>query len=165
MDAYKAGLPLSVLEEKDITTRESLKGPLSRRKRTGSDLSTLIAQGAKSPKTRNLGGGWFLTFDSVIVVDSIRPAAAELEAMYSMVVQIAADQIGKAANSTESIAFRYGSYMLRLSSADPVSWTWVVNFAEEMLGGVRNHYAVLFKGEAYSYYWEIAAVAAALTIV
>ncbi|KAL8783690.1 MAG: hypothetical protein Q9195_009315 [Heterodermia aff. obscurata] len=166
LDAYNAGLPLSILEEKDITMRESLKGPLASRKRTGSDLSILLSQGPKSPKTRCLGGGWVLAFDNVVaVVDSIRPAAADLEAMYSMVVQIAAGQIGKAENSTESIAFHYGSYRLQLSSANPISWTWVVNFAEEMLGSVRNHYAVLFKGEAYSYYWEIAAVAAALTIV
>ena len=165
LDAYKAGLPLSVLEEQDITMRESSKGPLSSRKRKGSNLDLLMAGGAKSPKTRILGGGWFLTFDSIMALDSIQPAAAEIEAMYSMVVQIAAGQIGKAADSTKNIAFQYGSYMLQLSSVDPVEWTWVINFAEEMLGSARNHHAVLFKGEAYSYYWEIAAVAAALTIV
>ena len=165
LDAYKAGLPLSVLEEQDITVRESLKGSLSSRRRTGTNLDRVMARYAKSPKTCSLGGGWFLTFDSIMAVDSMKPAAAELEAMYSMIVQFAAGQIGKAANSTESIAFHYGSYMLRLSSVDPINWTWVVNFAEEMLGNVRDHYGVLFKGEAYSYYWDIAAVATALTIV
>ena len=144
---------------------QSLKGPLFSRKRPGGDLDSMIAKGPKSPKTRSLGGGWFLTFDSVMAVDSIQPAAAELEAMYSMVIQIAAGQIGKAANATESIAFHYGSYVLRMSSVDPINWTWILNFAEEMLGSVRSQYAVLFRGEAYSYYWELAAVAAALTIV
>lgn len=138
---------------------------MSGRKRARGDFDLMLAQGAKSPKTRSLGGGWFLTFDSVVAVDSIQPAAAELEAMYSMVIQIAAGQIGNAANATESIAFQYGSYILHVSSVDPINWTWIVNFAAEMLGSVRNQYAVLFKGEAYSYYWEVAAVAAALTIV
>ena len=165
MDAYRAGLPLSILEEFDITTRDPLKGPSSSRKRAGGDFDLMIVQRAKSPRTRALGGGWFFTFDSVVAVDSVQPAAVELEAIYNMVIQIAAGQIGKAINSTESIAFQYGSYLLQLSSVNPISWTWVVNFAAEMLGSVRNQYAVLFKGEAYSYYWDIAAVAAALTIL
>ena len=165
MDAYKAGLPLSVLEEKDITVRESLTGRLSGRKRKEGVFDLMVAHGAKSPKTRSLGGGWFLTFDHVVAVDSVQPAAAELEAMYGMVIQIAAGQIGKAANASESIAFQYGSYVLQMSSVDPINWTWVVNFAAEMLGSVRNQYVVLFKGEAYSYYWEVAAVATALTIM
>ena len=143
---------------------DSSKGPSPSRKRKGSSLDQPMAKGAKSPKTRILGGGWFLTFDSIMALDSVQPAAAEIEAMYSMVAQIAAGQIGKAADSTKNIAFQYGSYILQFSSVDPISWTWVINFAEEMLGSARNHHAVLFKGEAYSYYWEIAAVAAALTI-
>lgn len=167
IDDYKAGLRMSIHEEDDIPAQQaSQPGPSKKRKGGGGGgLGFMSSQRVKTPKTRSLGGGWFLDFDSITSVDPYQTAAADLEAMYNMVVQIAAGQIGKAANATRSISFNYGSYSLRLWSVDPISWTWVVDFAEEMLHNVSNQSAGLFQGEAYSYYREIAAVAAALTIV
>ena len=87
--------------------------------------------------------------------------------MYDSIVQIAAGQLGKlgtAALARRSIGFRYGAYRLSLESQEPIAWTWVVNFAEAMREGVASRGAALFRGEAYSYYWEVAAVGAALTV-
>lgn len=116
-------------------------------------------------RTRNLGDGWYMTYDSTTSIVPTQIGAANLEVFYTQVVMSAADQISTTVNATEDLAFSFNGLTLRLSSPASISWTWVINFAADMLDNVSTDFAVLFSGEAYSAYWEIAAVTAVLTLV
>lgn len=91
--------------------------------------------------------------------------AASLEAFYTGVVYSAANQISNTVNATENVAFGFNGFNLQLSSSAPIRWSWIIDFAADMLENVSADFAVLFNGEAYSAYWEIAAVTAALTLI
>lgn len=162
---YKNNLPISIHAEDDITIEQPDK-PSAGNKRRGNGAGP---KGTVS-RTRSLGSGWFLDFDSLtsIATQFQAAAAAELEGMYDSIAQLAARQLGmpgEAAAARRRIGFSYGAYKLRLESQEPIAWTWIVNFAEAMREGVGSRGAGLFGGEAYSYYWEIAAVGAALSVV
>ena len=116
-------------------------------------------------RTRNLGDGWFMTYDSTTSILPTQIGAANLEAFYTQVVDIAANQTSTVVNATENLAFDFNGLTLRLTSLSPISWTWVIDFAADMLDNASNEFAVLFTGEAYSAYWDIAAVTAVLTAV
>ena len=116
-------------------------------------------------RARNLGDGWYMTYDSITSIIPGQTGAASLEAFYTQVVHSAANQISTTVNATEDLAFGFNGLNLRLSSPAPISWTWVINFAADMLDNVSTDFAVLFNGEAYSSYWEIAAVTAVLTVL
>ena len=165
LDDYKAGLSISVLEEADLTAEESSTGSSSNtRRKISGGLGLMSSQGMHSPRIRSLGGGWIMSFDTITCVHPITGAAADLEEFFTRIVDSAEDQIGRAAAPAQNFAFENGGYSLQLTSPDAISWIWVVNFAEGMLDSVRNQLAVLFKGEAYSTYWDIATVVAALTV-
>ena len=116
-------------------------------------------------RTRNLGDGWYLSYDSLTSIVPTQIAAANLEAFYTGVANAAAEKISTVVNATENLAFSFNGLTLRLSSSAAISWTWVINFAADMLDNVGTDFAVLFNGEAYSFYWDIAAVTATLTLV
>lgn len=116
-------------------------------------------------RTRNLGDGWYMTYDSTTSIIPTQIGAAILEAFYTQVVDSAFNQIETTVNATENLAFNFNGLNLRLSSSAPISWTWVINFAADMLDNVSTDFAVLFNGEAYSAYWEIAVVSATLTLL
>ncbi|KAG6990996.1 hypothetical protein G7Y79_00059g091810 [Physcia stellaris] len=163
---YKDSLPISIHEEDDPTNHQPDKSFSSKKRRGG---GTDLATGMGTPsRTRSLGGGWYLDFDSLTSVEpSLTAPVTELQSMYDSIVQIAAGQLGKlgtAALARRRIGFSYGAYRLRLESQEPIAWTWVVNFAEAMREVVASRGAALFRGKAYSYYWEVAAVGAALTV-
>ena len=123
----------------------------------------MTSQGAQT-RSRNLGDGWYMTYDSITSIVPTQIGAAKLEAFYNQVVKLAADQISTIVNVTENLAFDFGGLNLRLSSSEPIAWTWVINFAADMLDNVSTDFAMLFTGEAYSDYWDIAAVTAILTL-
>ena len=116
-------------------------------------------------RTRDLGDGWYLSYDSITSLVPAQVAAANLEAFYTGVANAAAEKISTVVNATEDLAFSFHGLSLRLSSSAPISWTWVINFAADMLDNVSTDFAVLFDGEAYSFYWDIAAVTATLTLL
>ena len=120
--------------------------------------------GSSGSRVRNLGDGWYMSYDSTTSILPPQIGAANLETFYTQVVNLAANQISTVINATENLAFSFNGLNLRLSSSAPISWTWVINFAADMLDNASNNFAVLFNGEAYSYYWEIATVTAALTL-
>lgn len=88
-----------------------------------------------------------------------------MEAFYTQVVNSAANQISSTVNATDNLVFNFNRLNLRLSSPAPISWTWVMKFAATMLDNVSTNFPVLFSGEAYSAYWEIAEVAAVLSLL
>ena len=106
-----------------------------------------------------------MTYDSTTSIIPTQIGAANLEDFYTQVVDSAAYQISNITNATDNLAFNFNGLSLQLSSSAPISWTWVINFAAVMLDNASNNLAVLFSGEAYSAYWEIAAVAAVLSSI
>lgn len=121
--------------------------------------------GAKGLQTRshNLGDGWYMTYNSISSIVPSQIGAAGMESFFTQVVDSAANQISNTVNETSNLAFNFNGLNLRLSSTAPISWTWVINFAAVMLDNVSTNFASLFTGEAYSSYWDIAAVAAVLS--
>lgn len=124
-----------------------------------------MTRGGGVGKTRNLGDGWYMTYDKTTAIVPTQLGAASLEAFYTGVVNYAANQISNVVNETESVSLSFQGLGLQLSSSAPIRWTWVIDFAADMLENVRNEFVALFSGNAYSAYWEIAAVTAALTLV
>ena len=114
-------------------------------------------------RTCNLGEGWYMNYDSTTSIMPTAIGAAKLEAFYDQLFNSAADQISSIVNATNSLAVDLGGFHLRLSSTVAISWTWVMNFAAEMLDHVSNDFATLFSGEAISGYWDLPAVQASLT--
>ena len=150
----------------------------------------LMSSKGLQTRNRNLGDGWYMYYDSTTAIIPNYLGAASLEAFYAGVVNFAASQLSNVVNATENLAINSNSLSLRLSSSAPISWTWVINFASDMLDNAITDFAMLFKGEAYSAYvrqfsdllpcvephlyiitdsesrqWEIAAVTAALTVI
>ena len=123
----------------------------------------LMSSSGVQSRTRNIGDGWFMTYNLLISPTSVQPAAADLESLYNGVMDSAADQIGNNVNATENLAFKYGNLNLRLDSQTPIDWTWIMNFAAEMLDNVGSDFTTLFKAQAYSSYWDLPTVAASLT--
>lgn len=116
-------------------------------------------------RTRNLSDGWFMTYDSTASILPTQIGAPNLEAFYTQVVDIAANQISTVVNATENLAFNFNWLTLRLTSLSPISRTRVIDFAADMLDNASNEFAVLLTGKTYSAYWDIAAVTAVLTVV
>lgn len=166
---YKNNLPLTILEDdEDIASQNSNNPPPSKKRKTGGGTglmggSTGLANRASNVRT--LGGGWFMDFDTVTSVVPPQKAVADLGTFYDGIINTAADQLTKGTNGTEDVAFGFGGYNLRLSSPEPISWNWIINFAADMANSASEDFAVLFKGEAYSYYWDIAAVVAILSTI
>lgn len=125
----------------------------------------LISSMGIQTRTRNLGDGWYMAYDSTTSIIPTQLGAANLEVFYTKVVDSAAKQISTTVNATQNLAFNINGLSLRLSSPAPISWTWIINFAADMLDNVSTDFAILFNGEAYSAYWEIAAVTAVLTFL
>lgn len=121
--------------------------------------------GFKAPRIRSLGSGWYMTYSSVTSVLPAQSAAADLELFYNDIIDSAGSQMYNGANTTTDLAFNFGQYSLRLSSPDPIDWTWIINFAFDMLDTTSSDFVALFNGEAYSYIYEIAAVMAVLTAI
>ncbi len=124
-----------------------------------------MTRSAVQSRTRNLGDGWYMTYDSTMAIMPTQVGAAVLEAFYTKLVFAAANQISNVVNATDNLAFSLKGLNLQLSSSEPISWNWVINFAADMLDNVSTEFACLFQGEAYSAYWDIAAVSVALTLL
>lgn len=105
-------------------------------------------------RTRNLGDGWYIAHDSMTSIIPTQLGAANLGVFYTKVVDSAAKQISTTVNATQNLAFNINGLSLRLSSPAPISWTWIINFAADMLDNVSTDFAFLFNGEAYSAYWR-----------
>lgn len=125
-------------------------------------MGLMSAKGLQT-RSHNLGDGWYMTYNSTTSIIPTQIGAAMMEDFYTQVVDTAAYQISNITNTTDNLVFGFNGLNLQLSSSAPISWTWVINFAAVMLDNVSNNFAVLFSGEAYSAYWEIAAVAAVLS--
>ena len=125
-------------------------------------MGLMSAKGLQT-KSHNLGDGWYMTYNSISSIIPTQIGAARMEDFFTQVVDSAANQISNTVNETDNLAFNFGGFNLRLSSAAPISWSWVINFAAVMLDNVSNNFAAMFSGEAYSSYWEVAAVAAVLS--
>lgn len=106
-----------------------------------------------------------VAYDSATSIVPTQVAAARLQAFYTQVVLAAAKQISNIVNATANLAFQFGGLNLRLSSSAPISWTWVLNFAADMLNGLGTDFAMLFTGQAYSAYSDMATVTTSLTIL
>lgn len=119
--------------------------------------------GGIKTRTRNLSDGWYIVFDAITSVLPAQPAAADLESFYNNVIDATAGQLSTAMNTTENLAFKFGKINLRLSSATPINWSWVINFASDMLDNISQDFAVMFNGKAYSAYWDIPPVTAVMT--
>lgn len=119
--------------------------------------------GGIKTQTRNLGDGWYMVFDAIMSILPAQPAAASMESFYNSVINTAAGQLSTAVNATKDLAFKFGEIHLRLSSDTPINWSWVINFASDMLGNIGPGFAVMFNGKAYSDYWDIPPVTAVMT--
>ena len=137
---------------------------IPKRPRGGASLRSGRGRG-KTPRTRDLGGGWYTTYDTVTSLLPLQSAAADLELFYKSIIDSASSRLTTITNLETELAFGFGHYSLRLSSPDPIEWTWIINFAVDMLDTVRSEFATLFHGEAYSYISNSAAVAAVLTSI
>jgi len=125
----------------------------------------LMTSGSIKTQTRNLSDGWYMVFDAIMSVLPAQPAAASLVSFYNNVIDTTASQLSTAVNTTENLAFKFGEIHLRLSSATPINWSWVINFASDMLDNISPGFAVMFNGKAYSAYWDIPPVTAIMTTV
>ena len=169
--AYKQNKPIGIQEEDtDDEYEPASSDPGPPRKRTrfgGGGMGLMGSQAWKGGggKVRNLGDGWYMSYASTTSILPLQIGAGNLETFYTQVLNAAANQISTVVNATQNLAFSFNGLTLRLASAAPISWTWVINFAADMLRYAGDIFVVLFSGEAYSYYWEIAAVTASLTHV
>lgn len=162
---YKNNKPIAIQEDTDDEYEAGPTDPTPPQKRPRTGGMGLMTSRGLQTTTRNLGDGWYMTYGLTTSIIPAQIGAANLEAFYTQVVTSAANQISTTVNTTENLAFSFKGLNLRLSSSAPISWTWVINFAADMLDNVSTDFAVLFSGEAYSAYWEIAAVTAVLTLV
>lgn len=160
---YSNNKPIGIQEDTDDEYEPGPPDPPPPKKRARSGGMGLMTSKGVQTRTRSLGDGWYMTYDSITSIIPTQIGAANLEAFYTQVLDSAAEQISNIVNATADLAFDFHGLTLRLSSAAPISWTWVINFAADMLDNVSTDFAVLFAGEAYSDYWEIAAVTAVLT--
>ena len=160
---YKNNKPIAIQEDTDDEYEPGPPDPTPPKKRARTGGMGLMTSKGVQTRTRSLGDGWYMTYDSITSILPTQIGAANLEAFYAQLLDSAAEQISNVVNATADLAFDFHGLTLRLSSAAPISWTWVINFAADMLDNVSTDFAVLFAGEAYSDYWEIAAVTAVLT--
>ena len=165
---YKQNKPIAIQEDTDNEYGPAPPDPGPPKKRTRSGRGGLGLTGSKrirgeGSNVRNLGDGWYISYASTTSIIPPQIGVANLKTFYTQVVDSAANQISTLVNATENLAFSFNGLNLRLSSSAPISWTWIINFAADMLDNASITFAVLFDGEAYSYYWEIAAVTAVLT--
>lgn len=122
-----------------------------------------MARGGMRTRTRNLSDGWYMVFDAIMTLLPAQSAAASLESFYNSVINTTASQLSTAVNTTENLAFKFGEIHLRLSSATPINWSWVINFASDMLDNISPDFAIMFNGKAYSDYWDIPPVTVVMT--
>ena len=170
LDDYKKNKPIGVIvsdaNKDEPPEPPSGGGPPNTRKRKGAGMGLMSTTGPVRARTRDLGDGWLMTYDSLTALISVPPAVAEdLENLYTGVMDSAAEQLSNSANATDNLAFKLGSLNLRLSSQAPISWDWIIGFAAEMLDIVGSDFATLFQAQAYSSYWDLPTVAASLTAV
>lgn len=166
IENYKKNLPITIFEDDEPSaSKGSGNPPPPKRRKPGGGMGLMGGSTGVASNVRTLGGGWFMDFDTVTSVVPPQNAAADLGTFYDGVITTAVDQLTNGTNGTEDVAFGLGGYNLRLSSPEPISWNWIINFAADMASSVSEDIAVLFKGEAYSYYWDIAAVVAILSTI
>ena len=154
---YKDNKPIGVQEDTDDEYEPGPSDPSPPRKRARAGGMGLMSSTGVQTRSRNLGDGWYMNYDSITIILPTQLGAAALEGFYARVVDAAAKQISNILNATDNLAFSFNGLNLHLSSSKPISWTWIINFAADMLDNASADLAVLFNGEAYSADWEIAA--------
>ena len=147
---YKKNKPIAIEEDTDDDIGHS-NPPPRKRTRVGGGMGLMSTKGLQT-RNRNLGNGWYMYYDSTTAIIPTYLGAAGLEAFYAGVVDYAASQLSNVVNATENLALSFNGLSLRLSSSAPISWTWVINFAYDMLDNAGADFTMLFRGEAYSAY-------------
>ncbi|KAL8777894.1 MAG: hypothetical protein Q9213_007661 [Squamulea squamosa] len=122
--------------------------------------------GAADPHIRNLGDGWVLSYASI---KSFNPpvdrAAAGLAELYQKIIDLAAGNIATDKPSSKTHGFKGGGFLLKLESADPISWEWIVRFAHALSQAASARWPVLYQAVANSRYWQKAPIRAILVVM
>ncbi|KAL8773641.1 MAG: hypothetical protein Q9209_001407 [Squamulea sp. 1 TL-2023] len=121
--------------------------------------------GAADPRIRNLGDGWVLNYASIKAFSPVDRAAAGLIELYQKVIDLAADNIATGTPPRKTHGFRGGVLLLKLDSADPISWEWILSFARALSHAASARWPILYQAIANSRYWEKAPIKAILVVM
>ncbi|KAL8857954.1 MAG: hypothetical protein Q9178_005573 [Gyalolechia marmorata] len=121
--------------------------------------------GAADPHIRNLGDGWVLDYVSVKSCRPVEQAAADLTTFYKHVVDVAAGKIASGTQSAKSHGFHSDGLLLKLNSADVISWEWIVRFVRAMSRAAGAMWPVLYQAVVNSRHWDKALINVALVAI
>ncbi|KAL8694625.1 MAG: hypothetical protein Q9224_003531, partial [Gallowayella concinna] len=118
--------------------------------------------GAADPQIRNIGDGWVLNYVSVKNLVPVDRAAAGLKTFYKDVIDLAAHRISGGTPPAKSHGFHSKHFSLRLESAGPIPWQWVIRFARFMSHAADAKWSSLYEIIINSTYWDSALIRVAL---
>ncbi|KAL8841111.1 MAG: hypothetical protein Q9176_003452 [Flavoplaca citrina] len=128
----------------------------------GAEASSASHVGAADPNVRNLGDGWELQYNYIQAFEAVNQPAAGLSHFYEAIIRFAAGQIGKGLPSSGSHGFHSDGLSFKLQSPDVIPWEWIITFARAMSQAARLGWPILYNVIAYSKYWNIPPIYAAL---
>lgn len=144
------------------------KVPDYRKKRPRPDGGSgeYTAESAQStrPRVATLDNGWNLKYTSVTELLPPVSAAGPLKAFYDGLADNAAEQLSVGALPSKNLAFKSGPFYLEMSSAEPIDWTFVINFGKDMLDRIAPYFSPLFQAEAFNPIWIYAAVQISMSL-
>lgn len=100
----------------------------------------------------DLGSGWLMTYQDATPIVPQESAANGLTTFYNSVIDFALDQDANGVNTTVVLDMNMGSFALQLVGQDPIPWSWVVNFAQSMIGTVSAQMTTLYTALASNDY-------------
>ena len=159
---YKTGQPMSVPDPNGIP---EYKTPEYRRKRSRQDGETSTADSRASSRPRVVDNGWDLSYNSVEALFPSTTAAGPLTNFYKSVTESAVNQLGGAVDPLSSITFESGPFRLKMASPQPISWSFVINFAQDMSNLLSPDFAPLYSGEVVNSIWELPSVQVGLELM
>ena len=118
--------------------------------------------GAADPNVRNLGDGWQLQYSYIQAFETVNQPAAGLSHFYEAIIRFAAGQIGDGLPPSGSHGFLSDGLSFKLQSPGVIPWEWIITFARAMSQAARLGWPILYHVIAYSRYWNIAPIYAAL---
>ena len=111
-----------------------------------------------------LDNNWYLNYVSVRELFPSISTVEPMRKLYYSVTKSAAEQLAGGVNASDSLAFKSGPLSLQMSSPDPISWTFVINLAYDMMDKLSTGFTPLFRAEAVNAVWALSAVQISLSL-
>ena len=112
---------------------------------------------------RSLPQGWELSFKDTTYMQGAE--SDKLQSFWKSIDELATEQFANKSPPRTKLTLKADHLQLQLASSGPISWMWLLNFAQSMLRAVRSQLMILFDADAYSTHFKLPPITTKLSII